>query len=179
MAAGDAGPANGRSSRTWTHNRPVTVFLRGLIANIRVHPKRIDLFVMPGALLALLDPNPKPRQPSDTNDTDTPIPLSIPVTLKRVALEMRLLVQEAKDDPAPDPALVKLIARTSNMRDLVIREGLSMRELARRITSPYISRAIRLVAKAEQQASQSAHDFVKAEQRLQLQTLRAPIDGTV
>jgi hypothetical protein len=92
---------------------------------------------------------------------------------------MRLLVQEAKDDPAPDPALVKLIARTSNMRDLVIREGLSMRELARRITSPYISRAIRLVAKAEQQASQSAPDFVKAEQRLQLQTLRAPIDGTV
>lgn len=35
------------------------------------------------------------------------------------------------------------------------------------------------LAKAEQQASQSAHDLAKAEQRLQLQTLRAPIDGTV
>jgi hypothetical protein len=101
MAAGDAGPANGRSSRTWTHNRPVTVFLRGLIANIRVHPKRIDLFVMPGALLALLDPNPKPRQPSDTNDTDTPIPLSIPVTLKRVAWRCGCWCRRPRTTPRP------------------------------------------------------------------------------
>jgi hemolysin D len=35
------------------------------------------------------------------------------------------------------------------------------------------------LAKAEQQASQSGQELVKAEQKAQLQTLRAPIDGTV
>ncbi|MBV9151737.1 MAG: HlyD family efflux transporter periplasmic adaptor subunit, partial [Alphaproteobacteria bacterium] len=35
------------------------------------------------------------------------------------------------------------------------------------------------LAKAEQQASQSGQELVKAAQKAQLQTLRAPIDGTV
>jgi DNA invertase Pin-like site-specific DNA recombinase len=126
-------------SRTDRH-----LLLRGLIAAVSVHPSQVDLLLKPGALLALLDPERAPQQPNDA--AETPIPLSIPVALKRAGLEMRLLVQGARDDRDPDPALVKLIARASTMRDRLLREGLSMRELARRekLSSPYVSRVIRL-----------------------------------
>ena len=118
--------------------------LRGLIAGISVHPERVDLLLKPDALLTLLDPDRKPQTP--TGSAGPLVPLSITVTLRRAGLEMRLLVQGATDDRAPDPALVKLIARASKMRDLVLTEGLSMRDLARRenLNSSYVSRVIRL-----------------------------------
>lgn len=57
---------------------------------------------------------------------------------------MRRLVQGARDERAPDPALAKLIARGSNIRDVMLCEGLSMRDLAQRenVTGPYICRVI-------------------------------------
>ena len=126
-------------SRTDRHR-----LVRGLIANVRVHPERVDLLLKPAALLALLAPNQKLEQPNNTEHAL--IPLSMPVMLKRAGLEMRLLVQGAKDDRKPDPALVKLIARSSNMRDRLLRDGLSVRELARQenLNSSYVSRIIRL-----------------------------------
>lgn len=133
-------------ARAWS-DQPRTdrhLLLRGLIASVRVHPKRMDLLLKLSALLALLDPHQKPGQPD--GPAETLIPLSMPVALKRAGLEMRLLVQGAKDDRAPDPALVKLIARANKMHDRLLREGLSMRELARqeKLNSSYISRVVRL-----------------------------------
>ncbi|MBV9586512.1 MAG: HlyD family efflux transporter periplasmic adaptor subunit, partial [Alphaproteobacteria bacterium] len=46
-------------------------------------------------------------------------------------------------------------------------------------TSEYEKTVLTDLAKPEQQASQSGQELVKAAQKAQLQTLRAPIDGTV
>jgi DNA invertase Pin-like site-specific DNA recombinase len=118
--------------------------LRGLIATVSIHPNRVDLLLKQGALLTLLGLQQAPGQSDGTDEVL--IPLSIPVALKRAGLEMRLLVQGAKDDRAPDPTLIKLIARAAKLRDDLLKEGLSMRALAQRekLNSSYVSRVIRL-----------------------------------
>jgi DNA invertase Pin-like site-specific DNA recombinase len=121
--------------------------LRRLITRITVAPKRIDLQVDTGMLIATLHGNaPSGISSADQQPAMAPILLTIPVGLKRAGLEMRMLVEGAAGAAEPDPTLIKLILRARHLRDRMLAERLGVGELAAAegVTISYIASVIRL-----------------------------------
>jgi site-specific DNA recombinase len=75
-------------------------------------------------------------------------PLKVPVRLKRVGREMKLVI-DGPDGPmaAPDPVLLRLLAKAHRYRDsLLSGEGKSIQDLAEKagVSRPYFSSVVRL-----------------------------------
>ncbi|MFL5144323.1 MAG: hypothetical protein ACJ8DP_13445, partial [Microvirga sp.] len=73
--------------------------------------------------------------------------LSVPARLKRIGLEMRLLVNGAVDDAAVDPSLTRIMVRAHTIRDRLLKnENLTVEEVAREedLVPSYVTRLLRL-----------------------------------
>ncbi len=71
----------------------------------------------------------------------------MPVGLKRVGREMRMLVENANDQTAADPSLLRIIARAHHIQARLIQNTkLTMRDIAReeRVSAAYIYSLLRL-----------------------------------
>jgi site-specific DNA recombinase len=71
----------------------------------------------------------------------------VPVGLKRVGREMRMLVENANDQTAADPSLLKIIARAHHIQARLIHNTkLTMHDIAReeQVSAAYIYSLLRL-----------------------------------
>ena len=81
-----------------------------------------------------------------TNAPDDILRLAVPVGLKRVGREMRMLVENANDQTAADPSLLKIIARAHHIQARLHNTKLTMHDIAReeRVSAAYIYSLLRL-----------------------------------
>jgi site-specific DNA recombinase len=73
--------------------------------------------------------------------------LSVPARLKRVGREMRMLVDDAHDQTAPDSSLLRVIARAHDIQARLNQNtNLTVHDIAReeRVTAAYIYTLLRL-----------------------------------
>jgi hypothetical protein len=118
--------------------------LQRLVQHITVHRDRVEIQLRPGQLHGTLT---GAAQAPETEASDTEaIHLSVPVTLKRTGLEVRLVVHGAGGQPEQDGTLIKLIVRAQALRERMLQDHLSIGELAERegLTRSYITRVLRL-----------------------------------
>ena len=122
------------------------LILRTLLTGIAVHPDRIELHVLPARLaeivgLAAIAPDCQSPTPPALEDA---IILAVPATLRRAGMEMKLLVEGTGAVAAPDPSLMRLLARAHDLWGKLQRS--SLMDLAARedLTKPYITRVVRL-----------------------------------
>jgi hypothetical protein len=136
-----AGLAATWSARPDSERREV---LQHLIHRIAVHRDRVDIQLRPGQLHSTLTGAVQESEPEDS-DAKT-ISLSVPVTLKRAGLEVRLVMHSVDGPAEQDGTLIKLIVRAQALRDRLLQNGLGVGELAEQegVTSSYISRVLRL-----------------------------------
>jgi site-specific DNA recombinase len=73
--------------------------------------------------------------------------LTVPVSLKRVGREMRMLVENADDETAADPSLLRILARAHHIQARLIQNPkLSVHDIAReeRVSAAYLYTLLRL-----------------------------------
>ena len=58
----------------------------------------------------------EPRRGAPTDEAGEMLTLSVPVALKRVGREMRMMVETADDRAAPDPSLLRILARAHHVQ---------------------------------------------------------------
>src|SRR5450759_5062532 len=82
-----------------------------------------------------------------TNAPGDILRLSVPVGLKRVGREMRMLVENADDQTAADPSLLRIIARAHHIQARLIQNPkLTVHDIAReeRVSAAYLYTLLRL-----------------------------------
>ena len=124
---------------TLTRRAALMPWLTAIVATA----SQIEIHFTPSRLLAALtgdSPSPEP------NGHEPPIILTVPVWLRRLGQEMRLLVEGGPDQRPPDPTLIRLIARARLWHDQLLQDGCTIAELAKRqaINSSYLTRVLRL-----------------------------------
>ena len=90
----------------------------------------------------------KMQHQAPTSAPDDLLGLTVQVGLKRVGREMRMLVENANDQTAADPSLLKIIARAHHIRARLIHNTkLTMHDIAReeRVSAAYIYLALKSV----------------------------------
>jgi site-specific DNA recombinase len=81
------------------------------------------------------------------NATGDMLMLTVPVSLKRVGREMRMLVENADDQTAADPSLLRIMARAHAIQARLIQNPkLSVHDIAReeRVSAAYLYSLLRL-----------------------------------
>jgi hypothetical protein len=79
-----------------------------------------------------------------TNASDDILRLTVPVSLKRVGREMRMLVENADDKMTADPSLLRILARAHHIQARLIHNPkLTVHDIAReeRVSAAYLSLA--------------------------------------
>ena len=87
------------------------------------------------------------QQQAPTSAPDDLLGLTVQVSLKRVGREMRMLVENANDQTAADPSLLKIIARAHHIQARLIHNPkLTMHDIAREehVSAAYIYSLLRL-----------------------------------
>ena len=82
-----------------------------------------------------------------TNELDNILKLTVPVGLKRVGREMRMLVENADDQTTADPSLLRILARAHDIQARLIQNPkLSVHDIAReeRVSAAYLYTLLRL-----------------------------------
>lgn len=117
-----------------------------LIERIDVLPEQIVIKIRATSLSRVLDPD---FEAKDTSPTSGPtIQLTIDATLKRVGMEIRLIIPGAgSDNQTADKSLLKLMANAHRYRTILFNSGgKAIGDLARDdgVTSSYFTRVLRL-----------------------------------
>src|SRR6202035_3210477 len=127
----------------------VKAILMKLFCRVEIRSGRVDLALSRGRLTQLLagslDLTMQHQAP--TSAPDDLLGLTVPVGLKRVGREMRMLVENANDQTAADPSLLKIIARAHHIQARLIHNTkLTMHDIAReeRVSAAYIYSLLRL-----------------------------------
>ena len=98
-----------------------------LFCRVEIRTDRVDIMLSRGRLTQLLAGSldlrsldlQMPHQ-APTSAPDDLLGLTVPVGLKRVGREMRMLVENANDQTAADPSLLKIIARAHHIQARLI-----------------------------------------------------------
>ena len=122
--------------------------LRQLLSRIDVGKDSVDMSVRADAIAMIADGEVGRTNPPAIPENGGTIALKIPVRLKRVGREMKLVI-DGPDGPmaAPDPVLLRLLAKAHRYRDsLLSGEGKSIQDLAEKagVSRPYFSSVVRL-----------------------------------
>jgi site-specific DNA recombinase len=128
----------------------VKATLMALLCRVAVNPDRIEINIsrrrlaelLSGQLIDLTIPDQRLDRKSDDIVT-----LTVFARLKRVGREMRMLVENADDQPAADPSLLRIIARAHDIqRRLSQNTKLTVHDIAReeRVTAAYLYTLLRL-----------------------------------
>jgi hypothetical protein len=120
-----------------------------LVRRIVVHHDRVEIDLAPPALLALLlGGQPGGAAGAPSGQDAAPLVLTIPVRLQRSGKEMALLVEGPEDArAAPDPVLIKLLAKAHALRDALAASdapSLTLFAERQRLSKSYVTRVVRL-----------------------------------
>ena len=125
-------------------------FILSIVARIQVHAARIEIFLNPIRLarwLARTDGNVEPTEAPKSDTDDHFVKLTIPVRLKRVGQEMKILVEDVTNIAAPDASLVRVLVRAHVIRDRILRDkSITLDEIAKSegMVVSYATRLLRL-----------------------------------
>jgi site-specific DNA recombinase len=128
----------------------VRKFMLSIVARILVHADRIDILLNPISLARWLGRTDGHIEPiiATQSGTDGPfVTLTIPVRLKRVGKEMKILVENRSDTANPDARLVRILVRAHVIRDRILADkSLTLEEVAKLegIVPSYATRLFRL-----------------------------------
>jgi site-specific DNA recombinase len=124
--------------------------LLALLCRVTIYPDRIEIALCRGRAAELLAGKSidlaAQHQRSDPASRDV-MTLRVPARLKRVGREMRMLVEGADDETAPDPSLLRVIARAHDIQGRLSQNtDLTAHDIAReeRVTAAYIYTLLRL-----------------------------------
>ncbi|GJE62699.1 hypothetical protein MPOCJGCO_4833 [Methylobacterium trifolii] len=120
--------------------------LQAVITRIDVHAEQIEIAVDGVSLLRWLIAGTR-SEAAESTATKPMLSLVVPVGLKRVGLEMRLMLPGQTAGPDPDAILGRLIARAHRIRERLTGDTpLSIDEVARAegLTRSYTTRLLRL-----------------------------------
>lgn len=112
----------------------IKALLQALLCRVDVTSDRIDIsFSRPRLTEWLAESTDiEPRRGVPTNEPGEMLSLSVPVALKRVGREMRMMVETADDRAAPDPSLLRILARAHHVQArLVQNPTLTVHDVAR------------------------------------------------
>jgi len=121
-----------------------------LLNRVEIRSDRVEIIVSRGCLTALLaresvDLTMQDQRPP--NASDDVLTLTVPVRLKRVGREMRMLVENSDDQTPADPSLLRIIARAHDIQARLIQNTeLTVHDIAReeRVSGTYIYSLLRL-----------------------------------
>jgi hypothetical protein len=119
-----------------------------LLSRIDVRARSIDLIVRPDAIVRIATSGIDVRDETSRQDDNPTIDISIPIRLKRVGREMKLVIDAPNGTPAKaDPVLLRLLAKAQRYRNILLAgESGSIQELANKegVSRPYFSSVVRL-----------------------------------
>src|ERR1700680_2511864 len=127
----------------------VKATLMALFCRVEIRSDRVDITLSRGRLTQLLAGSIglETQHQGPSNAPDDLLGLTVAVGLKRVGCEMRMLVENADDQTAADPSLLKIIARAHHIQARLIHNTkLTMHDIAReeRVSAAYIYSLLRL-----------------------------------
>jgi site-specific DNA recombinase len=128
----------------------VKATLMALLCRVAVHPDRIEINISRRRLAELLSGqliDLTTRDQRLDRKSDDIVTLTVPARLKRVGREMRMLVENADDQTAADPSLLRIIARAHDIQGRLSQNTeLTVHDIAReeRVTAAYIYTLLRL-----------------------------------
>jgi site-specific DNA recombinase len=127
----------------------VKAMLMTLCCRVEIRSDRVDITLSRRRLTQLLagslDLKMQVQEP--TNASDDILRLTVPVGLKRVGREMRMLVENADDQAAANPNLLRVIARAHHIQARLIQNPkLTVHDIAReeRVSAAYLYTLLRL-----------------------------------
>jgi hypothetical protein len=121
-----------------------------LACRVVINPDRVEINVSRhrlGSFLAGQSIGLTKQDQNPTRDADDVVKLVVPVQLKRVGREMRMLVENSDDQTSADPGLLRIIARAHDIRARLIHNTkLTVHDIAReeRVTAAYVYTLLRL-----------------------------------
>ena len=141
---------------TWSELKAddIRKFMLSIAARIQAHADRIDITLNPINLPRWLGRMSCDAQPSATtqNDTDARfVTLTVPIRLKRVGNEMKMIISDGSLPATPDPSLVRALVRAYVIRERMLTDkGLTVEEIAKseNIVPSYATRLFRLTLMA-------------------------------
>ncbi len=125
-------------------------FILSIVARIQVHTDRIDILLNPISLVRWLGRTDGPAEPPATTPSDADgqfVTLTIPVRLKRVGKEMKIIVEDGSNSATPDASLVRTFVRAHVIRDRILaNNSLTLEDVAKSedIVPSYATRLFRL-----------------------------------
>jgi hypothetical protein len=124
--------------------------LVALACRVEVGPDQVKIELSRQCVAALLAGKPRDMTSSDPDlsaNSDVVIILSVPARLKRVGREMKMILDNADERAAPDPSLLRIIARAHDVQARLNKNSeLAVHDVAReeRVTAAYIYTLLRL-----------------------------------
>jgi len=120
-----------------------------LLCRVEIRSDRVDITLSRCRLTDLLagSIDLKMQHQAPTNAPDDILRLTVPVALKRVGREMRMLVANADDQTAADPSLLRILARAHHIQARLIQNPkLSVHHIAREehVSAAYLYTLLRL-----------------------------------
>jgi site-specific DNA recombinase len=133
-------------SRCW-HLRALLIVL---VTKVQVHADRIEVTLDQMGIARVLDAADSSPQPAHLGGDDRerqPEVLTIRARLKRMGIEMRMVIEDGSEPANVDPVLVRLLIRAHAIRARLLQDpGLTLREIAAEegVVGSYASRLVRL-----------------------------------
>jgi DNA invertase Pin-like site-specific DNA recombinase len=128
----------------------VKATLMALLCRVAVHPDRIEINISRRRLAEWLSGQATDLTTRDQtldHKFDDIVTLTVPARLKRVGREMRMLIENADDQTAADPSLLRIIARAHDIQGRLSQNTkLTVHGIAReeRVTAAYLYTLLRL-----------------------------------
>jgi site-specific DNA recombinase len=124
--------------------------IAALVRRIEVRPDSVKVHVSRNRLTALLNSDSRDwttQKAQSINPSDRILTLTAPAQLMRVGREMKLLVDDSRDNRAPDMSLLRILARAHDIQTRLDQDThLTVHDIARQehITAGYIYILLRL-----------------------------------
>jgi site-specific DNA recombinase len=120
-----------------------------IFCRVVIRPDRIDITLSRCCLTRLLTGSLdfKMQHQAPINESSDLLRLTVPVSLKRVGREMRMLVENADDQTPADPSLFRIIARAHHIQARLIQNPkLTVHDIARegQASAAYLYTLLRL-----------------------------------
>jgi site-specific DNA recombinase len=127
----------------------IKTVLMTLLCRVEIRSDRVDITLSRGRLTALLGGSVdlSTQHQAPTHEPDDLLTLTVPVGLKRVGREMRMLVENAHDQTAADPSLLRILARAHHIQARLIQNPeLTVHHIAREdnVSAAYLYTLLRL-----------------------------------
>ena len=124
--------------------------LGAIVARAQVFADRIDITVDRAQVALWLTGDHDELKPGATASAESVgllLTLTVPARLRRTGKEMRIVLEDGPDSPAPDPSLLRLLIRANAIRDRLLSDrSLTLEEIAKEenMVASYATRLFRL-----------------------------------